>query len=92
MPQMIAGVTAMRDYGTMLILLFAMYSFVRLQFEYRGPLHYLAIGVWARQNLTAKGLVYRNRVFRFFAYSMAWWLAWSVILVGLFVFFPDAFR
>jgi hypothetical protein len=87
----IFGVTAIRNYGTVLIWLVAMYSFVRLPFEYRGPLDYFAIGVWSKRYLTAKGIVYRNRIFRFVGYGFAWWLGWGVILAGLYVFFPDAF-
>jgi hypothetical protein len=90
-PYVISGVTAIRDGGTLLIGLVAIYSYFRLLFEYRGPLQYFAIGIWARQNLTPRGIVYRSRVFRFIGYSLAWWLGWSVILVGLFIFFPGAF-
>ena len=85
MPYVISGVTAIRDYGAVLISLVALYSFVRFPFEYRGTSLHLIIGMWARQNLTSKGIVYRNRIFRFVGYSVAWWLGWSVILVGLIV-------
>ena len=90
MPNVISGVTAIRDDGAVLISLVVLYSFVRLPFEYRGTSQHLMIGMWARQDLTAKGIVYRNRIFRFVGYSVAWWLGWSVILVGLIVLFPSA--
>jgi hypothetical protein len=90
MPYVISSVTTVRDDGAVLISLVALYSFVRLPFEYRGTSQHLMIGMWARQNLTAMGIVYRNRIFRFVGYSVAWWLGWSVILVGLIEFFPGA--
>jgi hypothetical protein len=92
MPYLISGITAIRDYGAVLISFVALYSFVRSPFEYRETSLHLIVGIWARQNLTAKGIVNCNRFFRFVGHSMAWWLGWSVILVGLFVFFPGAFR
>ncbi len=79
----ISAVTVIRDDGAVLISLVALYSFIRLPFEYRGALQRLTVGIWTRQNLTAKGIVYRDRIFRFIGYSVAWWLGWSVILVGL---------
>jgi hypothetical protein len=91
MPYVISGITAIRNGGTLLIGLVAIYSYFRLLFEYRGQLQYFAIAIWARQNLTPKGIVYCNRVFRFIGYSLVWWLGWSTILVGLFVFFRGAF-
>jgi hypothetical protein len=92
MPYVISGVTEIRDDGALLIGLVAIYSYLRLLFEYRGSLRYFAIGIWAKQTLTPKGIVYRNRVFYFIGYSFSWWIGWSGILVGLFAFFPDAFR
>jgi hypothetical protein len=86
----IFGVTAIRNYGSVLMAFVAMYSFVRLLFEYRGPLEYLAIGMWSKRYLTAKGIVYRKRIFRFVAYSLAWVFGWGIILAGLYVFFPHA--
>lgn len=92
MSHVISGITLIRDEGALLIALVALYSLIRLAFEYRSTTLHPIVGIWSNQNLTAKGVIYRNRGLRFVGYSLAWFLGWSVILVGLFIFFPGAFR
>jgi hypothetical protein len=89
MQQLYFVISSVRDAGFFLLAAVAVYSFFRLAFEYRSDLRVLVFCMWAKENLTPKGIAFRNRIFRFLGYSAVWWLGWSIPLVALFLLFPE---